>query len=283
MRKDIFLKIREELGGLTEDQKRIGMFIIADSEKFINLSSNQIAKETMTSGSEVTRFAKRMEYSSLEALKRDVLRTTRINNEEVDPILNFSDFSSEMLTKMKVLIKNAIDDLFDIQDSKNIQSAVELIKQANRVYIYAIGASSLTARDLYLKLNRVGKNTIFEMDSHTNTEFIHNATPHDVVILISYSGRSKEIIYPGELALAKQVPIITITSNTSSKLVDMASVFIPIPQSEGTIRSGAITSKLNSQIIADLLYLGTIKDNYNDIEKDLIATSRITSILKEPK
>src|SRR5699024_3229229 len=101
-----------------------------------------------------------------------------------------------------------IDDLLAFLDHQSIEKAVQLLRKAETVYLVGIGASSLTTYDLYHKFNRAGKKACFNFDAHMNLEFMNYSTVNDVVIAVSYSGLTKEVLLACEIAQKNQTPII---------------------------------------------------------------------------
>lgn len=161
-----------------------------------------------------------------------------------------------------------------------MNKAIKALSQAKNIYIFGIGASSLPAYDIYHKLNRINKPALFNFDSHMIIEFLNYSTKEDVILLFSYSGNSNEVIYPAEIGIKNESTVISITSDEDSELARNSTITLLLPKTEGVVRSGAITSKINSLIMVDLLYFRLVSPNLEVIEKDLIKTSELTSKFK---
>lgn len=84
-----------------------------------------------------------------------------------------------------------------------------------------------------------------------------------------------------KIAISKRTPVIAITRKKKNPLSSMANISITVPNNEELTRIGAITSKYSSLIISDLLYLGCIQKDFDNIKKSLIETSILARELKE--
>ena len=179
-----------------------------------------------------------------------------------------------------LLIKSSNEDFFYQLDKNALEKAFKLIRNARNIYMLGIGASSLSAYDLFHKLKRANFNAFFYEDAHLNAEFFNYLTEEDVVIAFSYSGRTNEVIYPVKIASSKKASIIAVTRKKTNNLSKMADVLITVPNNEELTRMGAITSKYSSLIVSDLLYFGAIQKDFENIKDNLINTSILTRKLK---
>ena len=91
---------------------------------------------------------------------------------------------------------------------------------------------------------------------------LHMALLHenDVVVVISHSGESFEIIKAVELAKRNGTKLIVITSNRDTILKEYADACIFYETRESILETGSITTKLTQIFIIDLLYTQVVKD-----------------------
>lgn len=91
---------------------------------------------------------------------------------------------------------------------------------------------------------------------------LHMALLHenDVVVVISHSGESFEIIKAVELAKRNGTKLIVITSNRDTILKEYADACIFYETRESILETGSITTKLTQIFIIDLLYTQIVKD-----------------------
>ncbi|AMC94411.1 hypothetical protein AOC36_10635 [Erysipelothrix larvae] len=276
----ILFQVRSEYQKLSKTQKQIADFMFLHVDDFVKLTAQEIGDRSSTSSASVVRFAKYFNFEGLEELKRQLVIDSNVGIVPIDPIIMQNDSTEQLAEKLGVVIENGTKDFFYQLDVEALDKAIDIIQNSNRIFIFGVGASSLPAYDLYHKLNRVNKSAIFNFDSHMTLEFINYAKKGDVIIAFSYSGRTLEVIYPAEVAIKNGASVISVTRDDKSRLAQSSSVVLKIPDSENLVRIGAITSKINAMLMADLLYFGYINPRLSEIEEGIVSTSKLTSLLK---
>lgn len=280
----IVLRIRSVYGSLSKVNRNIADYFIHNLDDVAQETAQEIAKKSNTSPASVIRFAKKMGFAGLEDLKDSMLTEEEEVEENpivFDPIVNEGDSFDVMSQKIQVIMENSTKDLFYQLDMEKLSEAINLVKHATTIYAFGIGSSSLPAYDLSQKFNRINKTTHFNFDTHLTSVLLNNARKTDVLIVFSYTGRSREPIYATEIAQSKGVPVIAITGDRESRLAKLADVSIGIPENEPLIRVGEITSKINSMIVADLIYLGVVQPHLSSYQKILHETKDIAKRYRE--
>lgn len=280
---DLILKIRNEYSKFSDTNRRISDYALNNSKEFLDMTAVEIGDKTSTSSASVIRYTKSLGCDSLDQFKRQLAIELSDNTKLVDPIIKNEDTIVDISEKVSSIVKNSMDDLFFVLNKDSLYTAVEKIRSADKIFIYGSGASSLPAYDLFHKFNRINRLTYFNFDNHMNLEFLRHSKKNDVVITFSYSGNSMETVLAAQEAKALGLTVISICSDESSELMKHTDILLQLPKDEPIIRVGAITSKINSMIIADLLYLGTISGHLEDVEDYLVETNRMTSGLKIKK
>jgi len=277
-------KIKNKYPNLSEVNKRIADYILRNTESFYRNTASEIASKTKTSPASVIRFAKHMGYEGLDGLKLSLAsdQGAKKNNKNIDPIISANDSIDELCEKVELLVNDTTTDVFSTVDRGQLAAAIESVKKARKVYLFGIGASSLIAYDLYHKFNRAGFQANYNFDVHMSIEFLNYGNEQDVLIAVTYSGHTKEILLACEIAKKKNIHIIMITRNDSQKIQDLSNEILLVPNNEYLLRVGAISSLVSSMIIGNVLYLGAIQDHIGDeIEERMMMTKKWISELKE--
>lgn len=281
---NVLERIRHQYKDFSKVNKKIADFILRDSGLVLSYTAVEIAKASETSPASIIRFTKSLGFSGLEEFKLSIATEKGLakNQKIVDPIISDHDSVFELAEKVDALINSTMSDLLNLLDEDQIGAAIQAIKKAETVYLLGIGASSLTAYNLYHKFNRAGKKAIYSFDAHMNLEFINYATEKDVVIAISYSGKTREVTLPCIKAKENNCHTIFITRNDSQEIKKIADEVILVPNNEHVVRVGAISSVTSSMAIGDILYLGSIQGEMDDsIRQRMIETNKLVNQLKE--
>jgi DNA-binding MurR/RpiR family transcriptional regulator len=212
---DILLKIQKKFNNLTEKEKDIAKYILEYKAEVKNMSITKLAEETETSPATVTRFSKKIGVTNFVELKMGINTFNELeNNAKVDDIFkNITNFYREVLKKSQQLV-----------DKNTIINLVEEINKAKKIYIYGIGSSGLTAEEMRLRLLRMGFDVSSITDSHLmkiNSAIISES---DLVIAISISGKTKEIVESlkiSQLNGAKTILITSFENTMANKYTDM--------------------------------------------------------------
>lgn len=79
---------------------------------------------------------------------------------------------------------------------------------AKRIVLFGVGASAIVASDIFHKLIRVNKNTLFSADLHAQLAYSANLSADDLAIAVTARGNTADI--NRMLKAAKQEGCITV-------------------------------------------------------------------------
>lgn len=270
---------------LTVSEQRIADYILRKSDDFLISNAQEIGEKTQTSGATVVRFCKKLGFTGLENLKVVVAKSDIHLKEDtkIDPIIQSDDTDEMLVNKIYSHVETSLMRTIDLIDFKMLEQIIQVIKNAKKVYMYGIGASSLSAYDLYHKFNRIDKQTFYGFDGHMNIEFSVHSKPDDVAIAISYGGDSKEIILAVKRLKLNKTPVVAIVKEGESALSQIADYCLYVPNTEKQVKMGALSSKFSQSLLADILYFGVVKEDLNSIFNQLEKTNQVVQPLKEKK
>ncbi|UUX35174.1 MurR/RpiR family transcriptional regulator [Fundicoccus culcitae] len=278
-------RIRELYDSFSETELKIADFILDNRESVLDSSTHELADLTKTSASSWVRFSKKLGYKGFTALKVDLASDT-VEKPEENQLMNvFIDAgdSFEVLTKKVQYISMSImEKTYNLLNIKLMSEAVDAINKSNRIFIIGIGGSAIMCNDLMQKLSRIGRTVFFHDDSHILLAQLANLTPDDIVIAVSYSGKTDVVLYAAEKAKEVGTPVIAITKyDVKTSLSQIADFNLYIPVEETNLRLGTISSRNATFVITDLLYYGVAKDNFDDTLQSLVASRKIIDNLKQ--
>lgn len=278
------VRIRNQYKDFSKVNKQIADCILHEPASILSLTATDIAEKSQTSPASVIRFAKSLGFNGLDDLKLSIAtqQGTQKNKKIVDPIISRQDSIDVLCEKVEALINSTMTDLLYVLDKQELEKAIAAIKKAETIYLLGIGASSLTTYNLYHKFNRAGRKAVFNFDAQMNIEFINYASEKDVVIAVSYSGKTKEVLHACETAKKNNCHTIFITKNDSQRIRELSNEILLVPDNEHIIRVGAISSVTSSMAVGDILYLGSIQDEIEEsIEQKMIETNKLVNQFKE--
>ena len=279
---DILEYIQQNYEKFTDREKLIADYLLSTKKSIINLSAKDIGDLTNTSAATVVRFSKKVGFNSLNEMKLELSISLNENEENQ----NFEYLDKELETRDIIYgIKNSIDTVMEktakLIKEDEFEKAVELLINANNIYIYSVGVSGLVGLDFYYKLSRINKRCIAHTDTHLQITSSILMQPGDVAVAISYSGDTREVIKCVENARKLKVPVISITkASMNNKLENLSDITLKVPFVEKSLREGAMSSRISQLAVIDMLFIGMAKNNLKEIEEKLIVTREAVRELK---
>lgn len=269
--------IKHNYDKFTQSEKSIADYILSiEDESIVDMSSKDMGVITNTSAATVVRFAQKLGVNSFNELKFKISMALK----EGDNTVEFEYLDKELTTKDIIsVIKNSMNTVIDrtveLVNAEDLENAIKLLIDAKNIYIYSVGGSAIVAQDFYYKLSRLNKRVVAHIDTHLQIASSAILEDGDVALAISYSGETKEILKCAENAKALDIPVIAITkASIDNNLANLATVTIPIPYVEKSLREGAMSSRISQLAIIDMLFIGIARHNINEMEEKLIKTRK---------
>ena len=167
-----------------------------------------------------------------------------------------------------------------VVDHHNVKMASELIYDAQKVVIIGLGNSASLVQDMYHKLLRLGCNVVASSDSHIQMILTSEATENDVMVAISHSGSSKDIVESARQWKNSGGKLVTITNVGLTPLNKLSDVSLETASRETQYKVFALSSRVAQMAIIDSIYT-LIAMKHRDEISDRFA--KIDEFLKEKK
>lgn len=239
---------------------------------------SQIAKESNIGEATITRFARKMGFSSLQDFKVTLAQEVSVNisnniiNSNIENDESASDTAKKLLNSNINILKNTVD----LINSEDVHKCAEMLTNARRIYFIGIGYSGIIAQDSNYKFMRIGLNTTSFDSSHNMIMMASIMEENDLIVAISHTGETKEIIKTIEVAKENNVKVISITENSDSSIANLSDVSLGYVSGETILESGSISSKVAQFFIIDLIYTQVVKEKFSEsIERKVKTTNAI--------
>jgi len=149
-------------------------------------------------------------------------------------------------------------------DTQEFLYALDAIKKADNIYIFASANSYSVANDAMNKFIRIGKKSAAFSDPHIQLMIANNLSFKDVVIGISHSGETVQVVDSIKLAGKNDAVTICITNNRNTPLAQVSRIHLLTAGGECGFDSETMLSRLLQLSIIDMLYLGLICSDYQN-------------------
>lgn len=177
------------------------------------------------------------------------------------------------------LFNGAIAALIRTRDSLDpdaLDQAVTLLAGARSIHCLGHGASGIVAQDAQHKLFRLGVPVVAYTDPHVHCMAAATLAAGDVVLAVSHTGRSKDVINSVRLALEGGARAVGLSA-AGSPLARLVTVNLDSAVREDTDTWIPMTSRLADLAIVDVLAVGVALERGPELVGRLERTKRVVA------
>jgi DNA-binding MurR/RpiR family transcriptional regulator len=243
----------------TSSESELAKFIIENPDEISQLSINQIAKKIHISPATITRFCQKISFSGFNEFKHELKRYIDLRNKPTaaSDIKEIDYFSNLYQNHLEI-----IETTFRKMTYFDIQQAVSLLTDAKKVHVYGIGNSGIAAQEFKWKFFRIGIQVESITDPHQAVMDAALSTGSSLVIGISVSGKTKEVIDAIKIAKRQGASVLAITSDKTSELSQLADLSLLVMSKSSMHMGQNISPTLPLFLLFDLLYTELVAKDY---------------------
>lgn len=256
-------RIRASIPALPPAEQRVAKLVLNDARTFASLPVSELADRAHVSKPTVVRFCRSVGYDGLADFKLKLAGTVNEGVPFVHRAVDEDDKPADLIVKV---IDNAVSALLKYRNDaaghafdRAIGALTEAVKHGRRIEFYGVGNSGIVAQDAQHKFFRLGVNAIACSDGHVQVMSATMLQPGDCAVVISNSGRSRDLIDAADIARRKGATVIVITCS-GSPLAQMAQgnnqVLLAADHPEDYDRYSPMVSRLLHLTIVDILTTG---------------------------
>ena len=198
-RQSVITQIRTALPELRASEKKVADTVLKSPETAITKSITSLAEDAGVSDPTVTRFCRKLGLSGFMELKLCLakeLPSGRYLHENVTQTDNLPVVFDKLFNSAIEAFTESLNQI----DTKLLKKASETLSKAGRIEFYGQGGSAIVARDAYHKFFRLGIPCAVHDDPHMQVMSASLLKEGDVLIAISDSGSTKDIIESAQIA-----------------------------------------------------------------------------------
>lgn len=249
--------VREEL---SVNEKKITDFVLNNSALIRDYSSQNLAASVGVSQSSIIKFSQKLGYTGFTGLKlaihEAVVKGSNGNGEEQSQ--EHDENENSIQARIYRVKREALLSTMELNEEGHLLSAVELLLKSQRIQIVALGAGSMVARNFSSMLIQLGKSVIAEVDSYIQLSSVATLGPGDLVIVISFSGQSRQMIKITKQAKKAGVSIISLTNHTANPIRSLADIQLLSVSKGGDFEFPQIICIASQQHVLDVLITGLL-------------------------
>ena len=249
-------RIKASLPSLAPAEQRVGKLVLSDPRSFASLPVSELAERAHVSKPTVVRFCRSMGYDGLSDFKLKLAGTVSEGVPFIHRSVDVDDKTSDVLVKV---IDNTVaaflkyrNDASSHAIEKVVDALVATYKHKGRIEFYGAGNSGIVAQDAQHKFFRLGINAIAYSDGHMQVMSASLLGPGDCVVIVSNSGRTRDLMDAADIARKHGATVITITTS-GTPLAQAGHIHLSADHPEGYDRYSPMTSRLMHLMVIDIV------------------------------
>ena len=244
--RNIISQLKSNIGYLSKTERKIARYIIDAPLEFAEYTMTELSAMADVSHGSIINFSKKFAGGGFPELKNLVVASAGLSELGVDDA-NKGTINDALVST----IRNNTDAYkltAEINSVEILKAVADKIRSAKKVEIYGIFRSAAVATDFYYQLIEIGIPASFVSDILTCAVSATMLDSESLVVAISSSGKTKDIIDAVRNAKANGVPVVCITSNKNSPLARISDYPL-IASSCGNGLSGREVEIRSSQLL----------------------------------
>lgn len=256
MESNILEKIKENKSAFRDSEDKVANYILTHWQEVLHLPITELAERIGVSEATIVRMCKKLGLRGFQELK------IALAMEKIQPIktvhqaVQEGDNLETILKKVFSANIRAMEATLNVISVDELERAIEVISKARQLQIYGLGGSGPVALDAQHKFMKTGIPTVAYVDSHMMAMSASILEPGDVVIGISASGSSKDIVEALALAKNRGATTIGITHYAKTPLDRVLDIKLSVSSEETFYRTESTSARIAQLSIIDTLYIG---------------------------
>lgn len=274
------LKMMENNDVFSQSELIIRNFVLNEKENIANFTVNEIASLNYVSKSTLVRFAQKLGFNGWNDFKLSFLKELYIEIKQIGDVdFNFpftaKDSPVFIANKLCAMKKNNIEDTLQSIDIADLQVAAHMLAKQDRLHIFGEGYSLLASEDFCYRMTRMGK--LVSCTNDMGMSYIAKTlTKNDLGIIISYSGRTKNVVKAATILKSQKVPIISLSASETNPISELSDICLHLPSNEDLYSKISNFATVDSiRFIFDILFSVYFNKNFNSNLDDRVSMARV--------
>jgi RpiR family transcriptional regulator, carbohydrate utilization regulator len=249
-------RITASMSSLAPAEQRVAKLVLLDPRTFASLPVSELADRAHVSKPTVVRFCRSMGYDGLSDFKLKLAGTVSEGVPFIHRSVDVDDKVGDILVKV---IDNTVaaflryrNDASTHAIEKAVDALVSTYQHRGRIEFFGAGNSGIVAQDAQHKFFRLGINAIAYSDGHMQVMSASLLGPVDCLVIISNSGRTRDLMDAADIARKHGTTVITITAS-GSPLAQVGHIHLAADHPEGYDKYSPMTSRLMHLMVIDVV------------------------------
>ena len=236
---------------LTTVERTIADFFLKNQSE-TNLSSKNVSGLLYVSEASLSRFAKKCGYKGYREFLFHYESERSMRSVHLD----------EQTKRVLATYQQLLDQTHLLVNEAQLHQVAELLTQSPRVYIYGMGSSGIAAMEFKLRFMRLGLDVEAVTDAHIMRITSAIVRQDSLVIGISLSGKTREILSALSLAKERGAATLLITSHESPDIRRYCHHVLRIAGIKNLEGGNLISPQFPILVFVDIFYAYYLKTDF---------------------
>ena len=232
MTKNVFAQLKASYSYMSRVERRIADLILSQPDRFVTLTMAELSAQERVSQGSINNFAKKFFACGFSALKLHVAAQLAPSADSPLPDVLPQAVKTCMQNNIE-LTSSFFETTTQLNDEDVLARVVQRILSAHKIDIYGVYHSGITARDLCFQLISLGIPANYVEDTYMCAVSASMLDENALVIAVSSSGRTSEIIDAVEIAKENHAGVVCLTTNPLSPLAKISDDVLLSARREG--------------------------------------------------
>lgn len=246
-------RISRHLPELKRSQRKVADFVLEHPAAVTEMRLSDIAGKTGVSEPSVIRFCVSVGCSGYQDLKIALARSLAYGRATSHSAISPVDDLDDVIDKIFDFNLSSLNWVRSKLDQTQIVRAVDALDAARQIQFFGFGASAIAALDAQQKFPLFGKPCGAPTDGHQMMITAAMLQKNDVVVGISNTGTTREILQAVQVARDRGAVVIGITGAPDTPLARRSDIVISVETLENTDLYTPTISRIAAMVVIDIL------------------------------
>ena len=271
--------LRSRSSEMTRSGRRVADYLTQHPREAQYLSISALSEACGVAEATIFRFCRSLGFDGYNEMKISLAQANALPNAVGARQPEPGTDTPTLCTYAGAVAMESINGTRAVLDPQAVDAAATLLQRARQVFCFGQGGSQILANDIWARFAVVSNKFRTAGDSHMQTLSASLMVPEDVVLFVSYSGATRDMMETLRIVKGSGAKVILITHCPDAPGAALADVVLVCGPKESQLDSSSIASKIAVLFVAEVLVMRFTLDNQ---ELAVLARER-TAKAMEPK
>ena len=270
--------LQQRQGQLTRSGHAVADYLLQHADEAQYLSISSLARECNVAEATVFRFCRALGFDGYHEMRIALAQANATGTMSSQRELQPGASTETLFEHASARLFTAINGTQNALSAEAVDEAARMLREAKQVFCFGQGGSMLLANDICARFASLSTQFRTSGDSHLQLLTASLMNEADVVLFVSYSGATRDMMETLRTAKAAGAKIILLTHYEDSPGASLADVVLRCGAQESPLDSGSIPIKVAVLYVGEVLVLRYILDSPEQANTAQELTSEVLTL-----